>query len=291
MKFLKLAISLVFLACYLECICAASVNPEAASNAANPLMPPPLDLNEDPTLLKSMIEMLRDAKLEKYIVTDSNGHEKIDTRSLFYDPKSLPIMIEFLKKHGYPTPSLLAPATAIGPILAVNSNSSPRFKRNLLASIGTFFTNVFNSVVSTMQENVMNGFQNLVTGSVKQVLTQIEQTLFLGTPLDFTQIATAFIADVKESLRNVIVTSVESAFQEQALRLLDLQSTELNKLLDSLKSNSMSPIQFISSLQNVFDSINSSLKAFVPSISDILGVQLKHLLTMVLNSVPPKIDN
>lgn len=38
------------------------------------------------------------------------------------------------------------------------------------------------------------------------------------------------------------------------------------------------------------DSINSSMKAFVPSISDILGMQLKTLLTKILNSVPPEME-
>lgn len=280
----------IILTCLVYVIYAASINNDKKEPTSQAIPPPALDLNEDPKLLESMLSMLRSASLDHYIVRDSAGHEKVDTRSLFYDPKSLPVMVEFLHQHGYPTPSLFAPATADGPILAVNSNSAKRYKqRNLFASIGTFFTSLFDSVVSTMQENVMAGMQGLVSGSVKQVLGQIEQTLFLGTPLNFNQIVTAFIADIKESIRNAIVTSVESAFQQQALRLLDMQASELNKLLDSLKSNSLSPIQFISSLQNVIDSINSSLKAFVPSVSDIIGMQLKTLLTQVLNSVPPKI--
>lgn len=266
--------------------------PQTASIRQRPPAPP-VDLNEEPELLKSMLSKLKEARLDKYIISDGSS-EIVDVKSLFFDPKAVPVMIDFLKEHGYSVPNFVAVNHGnLSPSSIKDVPPPPpiiRLKRNIFDAIGKFFSNAFSSISSTIQQNAMIGFQSLVSDSIKQLLGQVEQTLFLGTPLNFTGIVTQFVADVKTSLRNVIVATVETTIQDQALRLLDLQTNELNKLLDSLNSKSIGPVQFVSSLQGVLESINTSLKALVPSVTDTIGQQLHVLLTQILNSVPPEVD-
>lgn len=269
---MKIIISSIFLLVWLKNF-GIQCNP-ITSNEQKVL---PLDLNTDPVLLASMISKLKNTNLEKYIINDVDGNQKIDVRSLFRDPNSYPIMISFLKDNGYPPPKLL--------YLNQQLNSKLN-KKDFFSSVGGFFTNMFGSVVSTFQQNIQVGFQNLLSDSIQQLLGQIQQTLFQGLPLDFNKIIEQFIENLKDSITSVIVSSVTDTFKQEAIRLLDIQLAELTKLLNSLKGNTIGPVQFIDSLQNILASINNSLKAFIPSISDIIGHQLRILLSQLINSIP-----
>jgi hypothetical protein len=228
-------------------------------------------------LLNSMIAKLEASQqqLAECVINASDGSRSINVSSLLANARALPVVIEFLEENGYSLNRI--------------HEHSRRTKRDLVTSIGDFLYGLFSPIATTFQENLQASFQSLLSNSINDILELATSSLFSGKPLDLNSLIGQFIENLKESIKQTIVYSVRDTLQQQALAILDVQINLLNGLLESLKGNSIGLNQFMSDLQGVLTALQTQLRVFIPSVSDIIAQQLDYLISQIIGASPQPI--
>lgn len=224
------------------------------------------------TLYKSFVETISSKPLlNLYVISFKNGTKVVDFNGLLNDQNSYQTVLVFLHQN-VPVPDSMK-AKLISPRLSFND-------------VFGSFMNSLNVFSQTIQANLQNSVQTLVTTTINDIFRRIQESIFQQKPIKIEELISLFLDNLKQSITQAISTTVQDTFKQQALAILDLQFKEINKLLESLKNNSIAPVQFINLLQNQLSVLQTRLVEFLPTLTELITSQLLKLLSQLVQIKP-----